>query len=755
MALAVAGCGGTPPAPPRLKPVAHRTTTHGHLVGLTFSYPQFQTPLISGILSQGQVLSTTNGTWLNSPTNFSYQWQDCSSTDTSCANISGAIASTYTLQATDIGHEIDVIVTAANSSGSASSTSAPTTVVPPPPAPQNTVLPVVSGSNIQGHILNTTTGTWTNSPTSFTYQWQDCNSSGGSCANITGATTNAYTLQAGDVGDTVDVIVTATNSSGSTLATSVFVGPIASGSGSLSCNLNATTANYASQITAATPGQVVCLASGNYSSVFTGANKSSPGITITSAPGAAVTFNSGIDLYSGSGVMNDQANWTLDGTGGGGTMNVSGALDMETSGDASLNQALNITIQNVAFNAASPEVEFQGPLNSNVTFDRDTFVAGNIGCSGGSPSGLGGIFYDLSSGSTPSGLTVENSVFVSPMDLWNPDRAIQDTNPMVVENNVIAGFVDHTEANGCNHIDGFQWYNGTNGTIGDVTFTGNFCYDDYGCAMAFDGTSGNTLTDNACFDTETACFNMYSDQPGSTINHNSEQTGGADPGYCNTMDEPSAPIQACTYNQLIITTNKSGDRLSSGETLENSISPSSPNVGSATSTDTNNLYPGAGSPNIAGTPTFAGGSNPTTWAGFELGSSSTGFDAGSDGLSVGIRASAGGPPTGGGSAPVNTVTPSLTGVAVQGNTLTTTNGTWTITGGVPTVTTYQWFDCPTSTFVLASCPAIQPETAPTSANASTYTLQASDETDYVFAMVTVTNANGQVNAVTNAIGPVN
>ena len=63
-------------------------------------------------------------------------------------------------------------------------------------------------------------------------------------------------------------------------------------------------------------------------------------------------------------------------------------------------------------------------------------------------------------------------------------------------------------------------------------------------------------------------------------------------------------------------------------------------------------------------------------------------------------------------------------------------------------------DEPTSTFSAASCTPIQPHTSPTSANNPTYTLQASDVGDYVFSQVTETNANGQVNAVSNAAGPV-
>ncbi len=705
-------------------------------------------PSISGTAQVSATLTASKGSWSNSPTSYGYQWQDCSGG--SCQNISGATSSSYAVLSSDVGDTVDVVVTATNAGGSGSATSATTGVVQAAasPAPVNTAVPSISGTAQVSATLTASKGSWSNSPTSYGYQWQDC--SGGSCQNISGATSSAYTAASSDLGDTIDVVVTATNAGGSTPATSAATSAITSAASGLSCSINATTANYASQIAAATPGQVVCLASGDYSG-FTGTNKSAPGITITSAPGAAVTFNSGMKLN-----LSNVQNFTLDGTAGGGTMSVGGELDMETTGDASQNKALNITIQNVAFRPNSPSVLFRGPLNSNVTFNRDTFVASNVPCSGGSPVGLGGTFYNESSGSTPSGLTIENSVFVAPMDLWNTDRAIQDTNPMVVENNVIAGFVDHTESAGCNHIDGLQWFSGFNGTGGSVTFTGNLCYDDYGCAMAFDGTESNTITDNVCFDTETACLSLYSDSPGSVVNHNVQETRGADPGFCNTMNVPTAPIQSCGYNQLLINSNKSGDRVPSGETFTNNIDPVAPNVESGSvTTNTNNLWPSASSPNIAGTPTYVGGSNPTTWAGFELTSGSTGHDGGSDGLDVGVRASAGGPPTGGGSAPVNTVAPALSGTATHGDMLTTTNGTWTITGNVPTATTYQWFDCPTSTFSVSACAAIQPLTAPSSANGSTYTLQASDEGDYVFAMVTQTNANGQVNAHSQAVGPVN
>jgi hypothetical protein len=268
--------------------------------------------------------------------------------------------------------------------------------------------------------------------------------------------------------------------------------------------------------------------------------------------------------------------------------------------------------------------------------------------------------------------------------------------------------------------------------------------------MAFDGTSDNTITDNACFDIEQNCVQLYADT-GSVVSHNVQQAGRVDPAGCAT----DADVQACTSSTLFGNGHKPGDPATTGETYTNNADGSGPNIGDpgSVSRNANNMWSGASSPNIAGTPTFVGGTHPTTWAGFELTSGSTGHGGGSDGQDVGIRSSAGGPPTGGGSAPTNTTAPSLAGTATQGDTLTTTNGAWTITGNVPTATTYQWFDCPTSTFSATSCTPIQPQT-PTSANNPTYNLQPSDVGDYVFSEVTTTNANGQTNATSNPAGPV-
>ena len=156
-------------------------------------------PAISGTATQGQVLSSTTGTWSNSPTGFAYQWRRCDSGGTGCADIAGATNSTYTLVAADVTGTVRVVVTATNAGGSAAATSTQTAAVASAPVPGNTGLPVISGTTTEGQQLSTTNGTWTNTPTSFAYQWQRCDNAGANCSNIAGATNSAYTLVSADV----------------------------------------------------------------------------------------------------------------------------------------------------------------------------------------------------------------------------------------------------------------------------------------------------------------------------------------------------------------------------------------------------------------------------------------------------------------------------------------------------------------------------------------------------------------------------
>ena len=176
-------------------------------------------PAITGTAQQGQSLSASDGTWTNSPTGYTYQWEDCDASGANCGSISDAKSSSYIAAPTDVGDTLRVIVTATNAAGSASATSAASAVVSvAPPAP--TAVPAVSGTAVQSEPLSASTGTWKNSPTTYTYQWLQCDSTGANCTAIKGATSSSYVPGPGDAGHALRVTVTASNSSGESSATS-------------------------------------------------------------------------------------------------------------------------------------------------------------------------------------------------------------------------------------------------------------------------------------------------------------------------------------------------------------------------------------------------------------------------------------------------------------------------------------------------------------------------------------------------------
>lgn len=94
-------------------------------------------------------------------------------------------------------------------------------------APANTVQPAITGTAIVGNALSVSNGIWTDDGTgAFTYQWQRDNTGGGVFSNISSATSNTYTLVAGDANCNIQCVVTDTDGVGSTGVNSTSVGPV-------------------------------------------------------------------------------------------------------------------------------------------------------------------------------------------------------------------------------------------------------------------------------------------------------------------------------------------------------------------------------------------------------------------------------------------------------------------------------------------------------------------------------------------------
>ena len=193
-------------------------------------------PTIAGTAVAGQTLTADPGQWSGTaPITVTYQWQSCDQHGASCANISGATSQAYTPGEGDVGSTLEVVVKGTNAYGFSSAASAPTAVVqePAPVAPSNTSPPTISGTPQVGGTLTAAPGQWSGTPPiSYGYQWQNCDQHGLNCADIVGATSQTYSPGIADLGDTLVVIVTASNTAGSTPAASAptpvitLIGPV-------------------------------------------------------------------------------------------------------------------------------------------------------------------------------------------------------------------------------------------------------------------------------------------------------------------------------------------------------------------------------------------------------------------------------------------------------------------------------------------------------------------------------------------------
>jgi len=217
-------------------------------------------PAVSGTVRQGQTLTASSGAWNPTATSYAYQWQRSTNSGGTWTAITNATSSTYALASADVGATVRMVVTAANSYGHGTGTSAAVGPIASA-APVNTVAPTVTGTPARGTALTVSQGTWSQTPTSYTYQWQRSTNSGASWANISGASSSTYTPVVADEKAQLRAMVTGINAYGQVSA-----------------------ASAATKAVAAVPP----------------VNTTAPSITGTASAGSTVTANSGAGAPAGS-----------------------------------------------------------------------------------------------------------------------------------------------------------------------------------------------------------------------------------------------------------------------------------------------------------------------------------------------------------------------------------------------------------------------------------------------------------------------
>ena len=344
-----------------------------------------------------------------------------------------------------------------------------------------------------------------------------------------------------------------------------------------SCTRNATASTFASEVSAATAGQTVCLASGNYGT-FQGTNKA---ITIRAAAGATPTMR----YQFGSG----DSGFTLTGLSGMGGSISSGAS--------------NITVRASAFNSYA---QFSSLSNSNILFEGNTH--NYINSPSGSPNArivLGG------DPSTHSGVTIRNSVLRG----GDSDGVFTGVGVNVIGNE----FADICES-GPNHTDMIQFAKPANPSQGaGGVIRGNYFHAG-GCSTqtlaSYDSGTRNVLIEDNVVDTRRPWgIELYSDE-GSIVRHNTVRW------YPDS--ECSFGGTECGYIDI---TRKSADPPGQGTQVYANVGMVTVQSGSTVARNDHNVDPEA--------VRFVG--PLTSYAGFHLAAGSVGKGAAGDGSDVGIR----------------------------------------------------------------------------------------------------------------------
>jgi hypothetical protein len=165
------------------------------IVGAPFTFES--TPTVTGVKAVGQTLRVVNGSWLPAPDTFTYVWKRGG------VAISLATASSYVLQAADVGQSITVSVTTVKAGYVSVVTTGTTVGVVVLGTFVRTPVPTILGRPIVGNVLTAKAGSWSPRAT-LKYVWMRDGKP------IVGAILKKYVLTSDDRGRGITLEVTGT-----------------------------------------------------------------------------------------------------------------------------------------------------------------------------------------------------------------------------------------------------------------------------------------------------------------------------------------------------------------------------------------------------------------------------------------------------------------------------------------------------------------------------------------------------------------
>lgn len=463
-------------------------------------------PVISGDPIVGSTIKSTTGAWKHSPRRYTYHWRHCTPTGVECRDIPGATGERYVIARADEMHTIDVLVTASNKAGSAPAQSRAlavrTSVSYSPPLDDGP--PTISGTPMVGSTLAAATGTWSNNPTAFDYQWESCGPSGTPCTPIAGATSSTYTPASTDVGAELSVSVAAVNAGGAANAVSqpttpvtepdggasIYVGETATGKGDGSDCANSESAawfndpsDWGSAAGLIGPGTVVGLC-GIITTPLAAHGSGTAGspITVYWEYGAALSEPFCPGANSGCFNTNRQSYLTLDGgpdgvirsTANGTTLanrqsSVVGIYAIDCTGCT----IENLTIANMYVHSSPTDTSIDQTENNAIEF------------SGSGMRILNNVIHDVGWALYDNENPTDVNVRVQGNDIYNTDHGLAlvannfvggEVGPVVVDGNDFHDYANWDTETGVYHHDGIHCYTSDNGQ-GAAHYTGLYIYD--------------------------------------------------------------------------------------------------------------------------------------------------------------------------------------------------------------------------------------------------------------------------------------